>query len=159
MILSAPHLKTGRFLDLRLYEQAKQDGKLICSIETVEEQVAVFAQIPLEDQLALLQEIVNEPQAVEKQMQKMIPLYLRRDLSGLLALSADTTGIPPEGQRRVATFFKRLLDDRNQRIAARLLPRINTRSTFIAVGALHLPGPGGLLQLLTDRGYNISIVY
>ena len=32
------------------------------------------------------------------------------------------------------------------------------KSTFVAVGALHLPGPRGLLQLLRDKGYTVTPV-
>ena len=42
---------------------------------------------------------------------------------------------------------------------AEALPGImQQKSTFVAVGALHLPGPRGLLQLLRDKGYTVTPV-
>ena len=159
MTLSMPQTQTGQFLDLVLHEQAKQQDKSLCGIETAEEQVAVFEQTPLADQLTLLREILRNPEGVEIQLQKMIPLYLRRDLAGLLALSRDMADTTPDERRSIEAFLQRLLDDRNQRMVERMLPRLDKGATFVAVGALHLPGDQGLLQLLTDRGYTVSAVY
>lgn len=33
---------------------------------------------------------------------------------------------------------------------------INKQSSFIAVGAAHLGGPTGILQLLANKGYTIT---
>lgn len=35
---------------------------------------------------------------------------------------------------------------------------INEKSTFIAVGALHLCGDEGLINLLREKGYTVSLV-
>jgi uncharacterized protein len=159
MTLSMPQPKTGQVLDVLLYEQAKREGKKLCGIETAEEQVAVFEQTPLLDQITLLRELVSDPRAVDIQIQKMIPLYLQRDLAGLAAVSAETTDTNSEVNNSTEVFLKRLIDDRNQRMLERILHQLNKQTTFIAVGALHLPGQFGLLQLLADRGYSISAVY
>lgn len=150
MTLSTPPAQTGRILDLILYEKARDDGKTLCGIETAEEQVAVFEQTPLSDQIALLQELASDPQAVDLQIQKMIPLYLQQDLAGLAALTTAETDASAKA------FLKRLLDERNQRMLDRVLPLLSKKTAFIAVGALHLPGQMGLLQLLTDHGYIVS---
>jgi uncharacterized protein YbaP (TraB family) len=159
MILSTPPAKTGQVLDLLLYEKATHEGKNLCGIETAEEQVAVFEQTPLADQLSLLRELVSDPQSVDIQVRKMIPLYLQHDLAGLLAISTEATDATAEERNGSEAFLKRLIDDRNQRMLERLLPRLGEGATFIAVGALHLPGHLGLLQLLADRGYMVSALY
>lgn len=153
MTLSTPPAQTGRVLDLILYEKARHGGKMLCGIETAEEQVAVFEQTPLGDQITLLQELASDPQAVDLQIQKMIPLYLQQDLAGLAAL----TTTEPEAEAKA--FLKRLLDERNQRMLERILPLLGKKTAFVAVGALHLPGQMGLLQLLTEHGYNVSPLY
>jgi uncharacterized protein len=159
MTLSMPPPKTGQVLDVLLYEQAKRAGKKLCGIETAEEQVAVFEQTPLLDQMTLLRELVSDPQAADIQLQTMIPLYLQGDLARLAAISSATTDTNSEVSNSTKTFLKRLIDERNQRMLERILPQLNKQTTFIAVGALHLPGQFGLLQLLADHGYSISAVY
>ena len=56
------------------------------------------------------------------------------------------------------SFKSLLLDTRNQRMAERAAPFIEDGNAFIAVGALHLPGETGLVQLLRDRGYKVTAV-
>jgi len=44
-------------------------------------------------------------------------------------------------------------------MAERMRPQLAEGGRFIAVGALHLPGPRGLLQRLLDQGYTVRRVY
>jgi uncharacterized protein YbaP (TraB family) len=56
-------------------------------------------------------------------------------------------------------FDQRLLYDRNARMIERMQPQLKTGAAFIAVGALHLYGDRGLLNLLARDGYRITRVY
>jgi uncharacterized protein YbaP (TraB family) len=159
MTLSMPQKQTGVFLDLQLYETAKRQGKSICGLETAEEQVSVFEKTPVEDQVVLLREIVKNPHALEKQVERMTAKYLARDLAGLLALSQELTSATPQERQSTEEFLRRLIEERNERMVERMVPGLQQGSTFIAVGALHLPGPSGILQLLTSRGYSVANVY
>lgn len=159
MTLSMPQKETGTFLDLQLYEMAKQQGKPVCGLETAEEQVSVFEKTPVEDQIVLLRELVKSPHLLEKQIEQMTTKYLARDLAGLLALSQELQPATPNERRSAEGFLRRLIEERNGRMVERIVPRLQQGSTFIAVGVLHLPGPSGILQLLTDRGYLVSNVY
>ena len=62
-------------------------------------------------------------------------------------------------QRMADDFQRRVIDDRNQRMAERAQPMLQAGKAFIAVGALHLPGDKGLLNLLEQQGYRIRRVY
>ena len=159
LTLSAPPQKTGRFLDLVLYESAKQQNKPVCGLETAEEQVSVFEGTSLEDQVLLLQQIVKDPGALDQQLEQLTDKYLARDIAGLVALSREFNDATPQEQKSAEVFLRRVIDDRNVRMVERMLPRLKQGSAFIAVGALHLPGEKGLLQLLTERGYTVSAVY
>jgi uncharacterized protein YbaP (TraB family) len=64
------------------------------------------------------------------------------------------------GSPELAERFRRTaIDERNRRMAERMGPLLAEGGRFIAVGALHLPGPGGLLQRLSDQGYRVRPVY
>jgi uncharacterized protein YbaP (TraB family) len=56
-------------------------------------------------------------------------------------------------------FHAALIDTRNARMAERMLPMIGQGGHFIAVGALHLPGPGGVLDRLAAEGCDIERLY
>jgi hypothetical protein len=159
MTLSVPQAKTGRFLDLLLYETAKKQRKPLCGLETAEEQVSVFENTSIDDQILLLQQLVKNPQAVAEQIARMIPKYLDRNLAGLVALSTEQELATAQEKQSAEAFLKRLVDERNLKMVERMTARLSEGATFIAVGALHLPGQQGILQALTDRGYAVSAVY
>jgi uncharacterized protein YbaP (TraB family) len=52
----------------------------------------------------------------------------------------------------------RLNDDRNRRMVRRMIPYLEQGNSFIAVGALHLAGPRGILALLRKNGYTTESV-
>lgn len=51
-----------------------------------------------------------------------------------------------------------LLDFRNKRFLTRLADELTTGGVFVAVGSAHIPGPGGLVALLRDAGYEVKRV-
>jgi hypothetical protein len=53
----------------------------------------------------------------------------------------------------------RLLTQRNTRMVERMKPALKDGKAFIAVGAAHLSGEAGLLNLLEKAGYRVSPVY
>ena len=55
-------------------------------------------------------------------------------------------------------FKKYLLVDRNAKMRTAALPLLEKGNAFIAVGALHLPGPTGLVALLRESGYTVTPV-
>ena len=57
-------------------------------------------------------------------------------------------------------LLKRLLDDRNPGLADSV-DRLHAqgRPVLAAVGALHMPGPGGLVALLEKKGYAVRRVH
>ena len=159
MMLSVPKAHTGLFLDAFLYSMAKQQGKSVCGLETAAEQLAIFDTAPIPDQIVLLREAVGQYHSQEKGFADMMDRYLARDVSGIVALSKNTTPTTPAEQRISAAFLKKLLEERNVRMVDRLLPRLREGGVFVAVGALHLPGQQGILRLLQDQGYRVSAVY
>src|SRR5438093_8594066 len=122
MTLSVPKANTGLFLDMILYEMAKQQGKPVCGLETITEQLAVFDNTPVADQIALLRETVKQYGSSEKHFVHMIDRYLARDVAGIAALSEQTTPTTPTEKRIHEAFLKKLLEERNVRMVDRLLP-------------------------------------
>lgn len=156
VLLSMPPVKTGQFLDLLLYQSATAGGKPVIGLETVDEQLRAFDRLSLEDQLALLEDAISNLQELPVLLETLTETYLKRDLSGLAALSVDNFRGAPEVMQR---FKSSAIDDRNSRMAARLAEQIDRGGVFAAVGALHLPGERGLLNLLSQRGYLVERLY
>jgi len=156
MALSMPRPKTGQFLDLMLKTRATLQDKPVYGLESVKEQIAVFDDLPMEEQIALLRETLGAQDKIEAQFEELTRAYLQRDLAGLMAITAKHDPKPDGLSER---FMDRLLAQRNVRMAERLAPRLKEGNAFIAVGAAHLPGPQGLLNLLEKAGYRVTSIY
>jgi uncharacterized protein YbaP (TraB family) len=147
----------GMPLDQVLQERARSRGTPLYGIETLDEQVAVLAEVPEAKQLALLDAAVEANARIESIFESMKHAYLDRDLGALHGLAEDMSeGADAELQR---LLLARMIDDRNARMVRRLAPRLAEGKAFVAVGALHLSGARGILKLLEDEGYRISRVY
>jgi uncharacterized protein YbaP (TraB family) len=87
----------------------------------------------------------------------MLNAYLTRDLAGLVEINEAYQKL---GDQELARMFQeRLIDSRNQRMVERLHPMLEEGGLFIGVGALHLPGETGILNLLDNAGYRVEAVY
>jgi uncharacterized protein YbaP (TraB family) len=89
----------------------------------------------------------------------VVDAYLARDLVGLWRVSQESAGTGEEERRLNEVFTRRLLYERNVRMAERAEPRLREGGAFIAVGALHLYGGSGVLALLERRGWRVTRVY
>lgn len=156
MMLSMPKPRTGIFLDVMLQAQAAAENKPIFGLETIGEQLAVFDEMPVTDQVALLKETLDNHKQLRGQIEALTTHYLARDLAGIMKL-ADR--YRPANSRVYDTVMRRLLADRNLKMIERMRPRLAEGNAFIAVGAGHLAGPQGLLPLLERAGYRLHAVY
>lgn len=153
MTLSVPAPETGFFMDLSLSLRAAGAGLKVKGLETLEQQLSFLENMPLEHQLVLLDQALNEYQRVEEIHQEMIDTYLDDGLAGLSEISDEQFNqLDPE----IKNYFIDLgIVARNQRMLENLLPLLDESKVFIAVGALHLPGEQGLLALLRNNGYTL----
>lgn len=158
VMLSTPPSTGGDILDLLIYQEAQAQHKKVFGLETIEEQLAIFDDISLADQLILLQDTLEQLDEMSTMFQQMLNLYTQRDLTNLLNFSKKYMASNTH-QALIDLFTKRLLDDRNIRMAHRMQASLQTGNSFIAVGALHLPGQNGVLKLLEKQGYIVKSVY
>ena len=162
MVFSVPPSELQRqsagepMLDNALREHGEARGIAIYGIETVAEQIAVFAGYSEEDQLALLDLTLEMHPQVEAEFNKMRSAWLAGDLGGLYDAAMDMPATDSPGL--VENFITRLVQERNYRMAERITPLLDQGNALIAVGALHLPGEEGLLALLAEAGYVVSAV-
>lgn len=158
MLLSLPKGGLqGEFLDLYLYQQAKKQQKTVHGLETPQEQLGVFSQFSREEQLDMLREGLKLLDEQETMLDTLHELYLQRDLDGLLSSSRKHLIEYPHALNE--QLMQALVVKRNLLMAERIEPHLQTGNILIAVGALHLPGAGGLIDLLRQRGWQINAIY
>ena len=147
----------ARALDFRLQDLAKSKGKQVMALETIDEQIGVFDSLSDAEQVSLLRSTLNELEKNPKIFEQMVRDYLARDLTTIHGMMTELSDdVDPAFQAR---FIERILDSRNLTMVQRAEALLRRGKALIAVGALHLPGPRGILSLLAERGYEISRVY
>ncbi len=154
--LGAPHRGEGLFLDLMLQLRATLQRKPTFGLESMDEQIAVFNGMSMPDQIALLKEALRTRNDAKRDMPELMQAYLHHDLARLYAISQR---IQARSGPSYGELMDRMLVQRNRRMLNRMKPRLKEGNAFIAVGALHLAGPDGLLALLRADGYRVDPVF
>jgi len=144
-------------LDMYFFSKAKQMNKTVKGLEKMEEQIGAFSAIPYDKQAQSLIKGIKEAydsNAVKtNSMNKMMTYYIEGDLEALADLSTE---VDKDDLETSALFTEVFLTKRNHHMADRSVPLMKSGSTFIAVGAAHLGGKQGLIQLLRDKGYTVK---
>jgi uncharacterized protein YbaP (TraB family) len=151
----------ARTLDDVLEQDAERQGKTVFSLESASEQLAVYDRLPEIHQVAYLvatlQSLLATEENRETELEADIRTYLARDTAHFY--QRDVVEAMGESDTVTRTFLQDLIFARNRRFVERMVPWIERGGAFVAVGALHLPGDEGVVNLLRRRGYDVSVVY
>lgn len=144
-------------VDQTLQKMASDRGMTLHALETVAEQIEALGGLPEGDIVQIIDEAMDMQPELEALLEELIGFYLAQDLSGFHARTLEmSAGSDPELLDR---FMERILDRRNFLMADRMAGVLAEGRAMVAVGALHLPGETGLLNLLEQRGHGITRIY
>ncbi len=154
LTLSVPPAQTGLFMDFALSLRASGRGVKVVGLETLDEQLAFLEGMSPQQQLALLDHAIAESPRVQQVHDEMIAVYLANDLGELFKQAlASLEDLEASVRDR---FLREGIEARNRHMLENMLPLLGQGGAFIAVGALHLPGESGLLELLRQQGYRLE---
>ena len=145
------------FLDKKIALDGVASGKPVKGLETLQEQLAAMAEMPIDFHLQALVETVRLGDRMDDVVETMTELYLAGE-TGLTipALKALTPTLTEGDESAYAAFESAVISARNHRMAERAAPILAEGGAFVAVGALHLPGEDGLVELLRKQGFTVS---
>jgi uncharacterized protein len=145
-------------LDQQLGYMAHAQRIPVIGLETVAFQLKTMAGIPEDQQVGMLRAALKFADRREDMLETMLQLYLKRQTALIwpfnLAL-AEQAGIKPDAFKG---FESDLLVGRNQTMRDAALPHLDQGGLFIGVGAMHLVGDRGLVNLLRQDGYTVTAV-
>src|SRR5690606_38709625 len=131
---------------------ARAGEKTRGALETIEEQVGLFDNLPQEAQLAFLDETVEKIPDATNTLDAMVAEWLEGDAAELANLLNSELTDP--------VLYDRLLTARNANWAGWIENRLEQPGTvFIAVGAGHLAGPGSVQEQLEERGFKVRRIW
>ncbi len=137
-------------VDRQLAERAKGKGMPTDGLETFEFQIRLLDQLSKREQEMMLRETVAELESLDKNIQQIVQAWLGGDGATLERLMLA-------GMREYPELHSKVVVERNRR----WLPEIEGmiargENAMIVVGAAHLVGQEGVLELLKGRGYSLE---
>jgi uncharacterized protein YbaP (TraB family) len=134
--------------EMEFNKMAKKKKKETIGLETIEFQLGLFDQLPMQTQVDMLKQDYKSDM---KSYDTLLACYLREDLETLGKLMAEETSAYPE-------FNELLLVQRNKSWIAPMRAQMQKESTFFGVGAAHLSGPDGVVALLRAQGFTVTAI-
>lgn len=142
---------SGNPIDVYFASYGKRNGKEVIELETMMEQAEMlYNGTTPEEQAAVLVQTVKDSLKSSEVTEDLLEAYMAEDLDLMWKMSNE--------EEDPLMDMTLLLDNRNTAWIEKLKPVLNAGSAFIAVGALHLPGDVGVIELLKKEGYSIKPV-
>lgn len=149
-----PGFNPQQQLDTYFQQQAQQQGKKVGGLETAQSQVDIlFNRQSLRRQAKLLHCLTSDIDKTLSQSKRLIEAYQKQDLDAVLQLLEEREGDscdPLPGE------MEALIDNRNKAWVEKMPAIMNDAPTLFVVGAGHLPGTNGVLNLLKQQGYTVE---
>ncbi|OWV90040.1 polysaccharide biosynthesis protein GumN [Rhizobium sp. N122] len=150
--------KGVQFLDQKIATDAVAQGKQVQGLETLAEQIQAMADLPIEFHLKSLIETLELGDKMSDVVETMTDLYLSGDIGMTMPMLKTVTPEKQGEDSDYAAFEQRVILDRNKVMAERAAPILDGGNVFMAVGALHLPGKAGVIELLRQQGFTVTAV-
>ena len=134
----------------QLVRRAQADRKPTAGLETLPEELGSLSSLSSADQVRMLDQTVGELKDLKSEMGEVTSAWRNGDAARLAALlSIEYRAFP--------SLYRPLVTDRNRRWIPQVEELLRSSdNSLVVVGALHLVGEGGLLELLRSKGYTIT---
>lgn len=133
-----------------IMEEAKANNKEIKGLESMSFQAGILDSIPYQLQAQELVKYVNDAgKGADTTITEMMKAYKAQDLGKLEQMMIQSDA-------GISRFTDILLYNRNSKWVDELKTLLPGKSLVIAVGAGHLPGERGVIQLLKKAGYTVE---
>jgi uncharacterized protein YbaP (TraB family) len=136
-------------VDRYLAERAKASGKSTRGLETLEFQIGLLDQLSKADQDLMLREAVRELDLLDKNFDDIVQSWKRGDADALSALLLV-------GMKEYPEVYQKIIVERNRRWVPEIEKFVHQGGVMITVGAAHLLGPDGVIEILKAKGYSVE---
>jgi uncharacterized protein YbaP (TraB family) len=150
MQLSLQEMMTGpvKFMELELMGRAANYKLPISGLETMEYQISVFDNLPDSVMNVMIMDLIRHPESNKANYTEMLAMYQQQNVEALAKLI--------ESSDEMAGSSDALLIQRNKNWIPGIEQKMSKNGCFLAVGAGHLGGEQGILQLLRNKGYKVT---
>jgi uncharacterized protein len=133
-----------------IMEAAQKTKKNITGLEEPQEQLALLDLLMTDTIAKDIMNMIDENPDEKEEYYKMVLAYKNQDLKSLHNII--------ETSKSVGMEMGELIDARNARWIGRMIGKMDQGPVFFAVGAGHLPGDNGIINLLRKEGYEVEAI-
>jgi len=143
-------------LDVNLAKRAEAEGKELGGLETAKSQLEAMASLPLAFHMEGLVETLKLGDRMDDVIETMIGLYLKGDTGMFWPFFRAVLPAGAGEESGYSAFEETMITSRNATMTKSAEAFLDEGRAFIAVGALHLPGEAGLVELFRRDGYIVT---
>ncbi len=149
-VLITELIKDFEMYEDKLSKMASRAKIPVKGLETIDYQMSLLDSFPISQQVAMLTDTTASYSNIKTEYQTLLDAYLTKDLNKLYEKIANE--IPTKD------FEDVFIIKRNQNWVEQIEELTKNKVLFVAVGAGHIGSPNGLIQLLRNKGYELTPV-
>jgi uncharacterized protein len=136
-------------IDYFFNDKAMQDGKAIGSLETMDQQMSLLTSMDANLGSDQILESIEELKQMDIMLGELLAVWRKGDEAKMEQLYIKDLKLYPK-------LYQTLIADRNNKWMRNIEGYLNgSENTMVVVGAAHLVGVDGLINLLRKRGYKV----
>ena len=146
-----PQLNPLEGIDMTMQNRARELGKPVGGLESMEFQMDMLYNRPISEQAEGLMKTISDAEGEEKRAIELSKAYLAHDIDRIL----DMMLVMENDDAQAA---EKMIYSRNDRWVAQLAEEMPEQSIMVVVGAGHLPGERGVIAGLRKAGFKVTAV-
>jgi hypothetical protein len=137
-----------------IYFLSKASGKKkIKELENIDYQINLLSKFSDNDQELFLLYTLKDLNILGQEVEKMIHTWISGDTKGMESIITKSL----TEDRRMASIYEKLIYERNRNMVSRIEEFLRSKETyFVIVGAGHLIGNKGIIEILSRKGYLVE---
>jgi len=137
-------------IDTLLYSKATQSGKKVLGLETFEQQMDMLDTMSKIDQDELVRQAIQDLDVLEEELDTILNAWSTGDMDKLEATILKSFKEFPD-------IYRVIITERNKKWIKRIESFLGEKENhMLVVGAAHLAGNDGLVELLKKKGYPVE---
>lgn len=139
-------------IDVHFLSRAEGKKKIL-ELESLDYQINILSGLSEKDQELFLLYTLKDLNIMEQELDKMIQAWTSGDTKAMEFLM--TKGVSED--KSLSSIYEKIIYERNRKMASKIRDFLKTKETyFIVVGAGHLVGSEGIIELLKRDGYRVE---
>lgn len=149
-------------IDKYFINQSKKDKKEIFEIENSDFQMDLLADFSDELYLFMINDVIDNYDAEVEGLKKLYDAWKNGDYNSIIELAFDEYNydtLTDHEKEMIDEYTKTLLDNRNVNMTNIINDYFtNNKNVFVVVGIAHIIGDDGIVNQLSNMGYNVERV-